>query len=49
MFAFRPIALIVLMSTAGCAFRPQVTGMAVEYNEFVAEATNRQMRQAGLA
>lgn len=42
MFAFRPIALIVLMSTAGCAFRPQVTGMAVEYNEFVAEATNRQ-------
>jgi|GEM_PF-4444701 len=43
MRAFRPIALAVLMSTvAGCAFRPQVAGMAVEYNEFVAEATNRQ-------
>ena len=43
MSAFRTIALLVLMSaTAGCTFQPQVTGMAVEYNEFVAEATNRQ-------
>lgn len=43
MLAFRPAALAVLISaTAGCTFRPQVTGMAVEYNEFVAEATNRQ-------
>lgn len=41
--AFRLIALAMLMSaTAGCTFRPQVTGMAIEYNEFVAEATNRQ-------
>ena len=41
--AIRPIALAVLISaTTGCTFRPQVTGMAVEYNEFVAEATNRQ-------
>jgi len=43
MSAIRLIGLAMLMSaTAGCAFRSQVTGMAVEYNEFVAEATNRQ-------
>ncbi|HYC03154.1 MAG TPA: hypothetical protein VED40_07675 [Azospirillaceae bacterium] len=43
MSAFRLVALLVLMAAAaGCTFRPQVTGMAVEYNEFVAEATNRQ-------
>lgn len=41
--AFRPIGLALLIATtAGCAFRPQVSGMAVEYNEFIAEATNRQ-------
>jgi hypothetical protein len=41
--AFRLIGLALLAATtAGCAFRPQVSGMAVEYNEFVAEATNRQ-------
>ncbi len=27
---------------AGCAFKPQVTGMAVDYNKFVADATNQQ-------
>lgn len=27
---------------SGCAFRRQVTGMAMEHNEFVAQATNRQ-------
>jgi hypothetical protein len=43
MTAVRSIALTLLLcATAGCAFRPQVSGMAVEYNEFVAEATNRQ-------
>jgi hypothetical protein len=43
MSGFRPIALLMLgLATSGCAFRSQVTGMAVEYNEFVAEATNRQ-------
>ena len=41
--AFRQIGLVLLAATtAGCAFRPQVSGMAIEYNEFVAEATNRQ-------
>ncbi len=30
------------MLASGCAFRPQVAGMAIEYNEFVAQATNRQ-------
>jgi hypothetical protein len=39
----RPIALALLLTAAtGCAFRSGVTGMAVEYNEFVAEATNKQ-------
>lgn len=39
----RSIALTMLLcASTGCAFRPQVSGMAVEYNEFVAEATNRQ-------
>lgn len=43
MTAVRSIMLgLLLCTTAGCAFRPQVSGMAVEYNEFVAEATNRQ-------
>ena len=43
MAAIRSVMLSLLMCTsAGCAFRPQVSGMAVEYNEFVAEATNRQ-------
>ena len=27
---------------AGCAFKPQTTGMAVDYNKFVADATNQQ-------
>lgn len=41
--AVRWIALITALGAmAGCASRPQVTGMAVEYNEFVADATNRQ-------
>jgi hypothetical protein len=41
--AVRRVLLALLLSaTAGCTFRPQVTDMAVEYNEFVAEATNRQ-------
>lgn len=40
---FRPIAFaMMLLATTGCAFRSQVSGMAIEYNEFVAEATNRQ-------
>ena len=34
--------MLLMMATSGCTFRSQVTGMAVEYNEFVAEATNRQ-------
>ena len=39
----RSMALaILLLAVPGCAFRSQVSGMAVEYNEFVAEATNRQ-------
>ncbi len=43
MAAVRSIALTLLLCVStGCAFRPQVSGMAVEYNEFVAEATNRQ-------
>ena len=43
MAAVRSIALTLLLcASTGCAFRPQVSGMAVEYNEFVAEATNRQ-------
>lgn len=43
MSAARPIALsLLLFATAGCAFRSQVSGMAIDYNEFVAEATNRQ-------
>jgi hypothetical protein len=43
MSALRPIAFAMMMlATTGCAFRSQVSGMAVEYNEFVAEATNRQ-------
>lgn len=41
--AFRPIAIaLMILATSGCAFRSQVSGMAIEYNEFVAEATNRQ-------
>jgi hypothetical protein len=39
---FRTAFALLLLATSGCAFRSQVTGMAVEYNEFVAEATNRQ-------
>ncbi len=43
MAVVRSIALTLLLClSTGCAFRPQVAGMAVEYNEFVAEATNRQ-------
>lgn len=43
MVVVRLIALAALLCTSsGCAFRSQVSGMAVEYNEFVAEATNRQ-------
>jgi hypothetical protein len=41
--AVRTTALAIMaLATTGCAFRSQVSGMAVEYNEFVAEATNRQ-------
>ena len=41
--ALRACTLAALLAaTSGCAFRSQVSGMAVEYNEFVAEATNRQ-------
>ncbi|HEV2568448.1 hypothetical protein [Sphingomonas sp.] len=39
---FRSALALLLLATSGCAFRSQVSGMAVEYNEFVAEATNRQ-------
>lgn len=43
MTAVHAIALMLALGvTSGCAFRSQVSGMAVEYNEFVAEATNRQ-------
>jgi hypothetical protein len=43
MTVIRPIALVAMLCAAsGCAFRSQVSGMAMEYNEFVAEATNRQ-------
>jgi hypothetical protein len=43
MIAVRWITVLALLCVAtGCASRPQVTGMAVEYNEFVADATNRQ-------
>ena len=43
MAAVRSIVLTLLLcASTGCAFRSQVSGMAVEYNEFVAEATNRQ-------
>lgn len=43
MVVVRSIVLTLLLcASTGCAFRSQVSGMAVEYNEFVAEATNRQ-------
>lgn len=32
----------ISLALAGCALRTQTTGMAVEYNEFVAQTTNRQ-------
>lgn len=30
------------VASSGCAYRTQATGMAVDYNEFVAQTTNRQ-------
>lgn len=36
------VLLPLAAAVSGCAFKPQVTHMAVEYNEFVAQATNRQ-------
>jgi len=36
------VAMAIVSIPTGCAFRPQTTHMAVEYNDFVAEATNRQ-------
>lgn len=33
---------ICAVSLSGCAFRTQTVGMAVDHNEFVAQATNRQ-------
>ncbi len=34
--------LVLLLLLGGCAFRPQVGGMAIDHNEFVAETANRQ-------
>lgn len=36
------IAGLSSLALTGCAFRTQTTGMAVEYNEFIAQTTNRQ-------
>jgi hypothetical protein len=39
----RSIALLsIALLASGCAFQRQTTGMAVDYNEFVAQTTNRQ-------
>lgn len=35
-------AVLAALPLAACSFRTQTTGMAVEYNEFVAQTTNRQ-------
>jgi hypothetical protein len=43
--AIRKVLLLVsasLVSLNGCAFKARTTGMAVEYNDFVAQTTNRQ-------
>ncbi len=36
------LPLLVVCLLTGCAFRTQTTGMAVDYNDFVAQTTNRQ-------
>jgi hypothetical protein len=36
------LASISALSLTGCAFKSRTTGMAVEYNDFVAQTTNRQ-------
>ena len=36
------VLLAAALCVSGCAFRTQATGMAVDYNDFVAQTTNRQ-------
>lgn len=38
----RVLALTVVIMAGGCSFRHATTGMAIDYNEFVAQTTNRQ-------